>query len=95
MTDFSTLLVAGIPLVAVIFGLVEFIKSLGLKGRPLTIVSLSIGLILGMLYKVAVSGFPVGFAAWFTVIFFGLALGLVASGFYKFLDSRFPPVFTG
>ena len=37
MFDFSTLLVKGIPLIVVIFGLVEFCKSLGLKGRRLAV----------------------------------------------------------
>ena len=44
MTDFSTLLVNGIPLIIVVFGLVEFMKSLGLKGNWLIIASLLIGL---------------------------------------------------
>ena len=36
MIDFTQLLVGGIPLLVVIFGLVEFIKSFGLKGNWLT-----------------------------------------------------------
>ena len=90
MLDFSTLLVAGIPLVIVVFGLVEVIKSLGLKGPLLTILSLLIGLILGMAYQIAQAGLPPDFAAWFAVVIFGLTLGLVASGFYKWSDNRFP-----
>ncbi len=35
---------------------------------------------------------PADFAGWFAVLIFGLALGLVASGFYKFLDARLPKV---
>jgi hypothetical protein len=92
MFDFSTLLVSGIPLVVVIFGLVEFIKSLGLAGKPLTITSLVLGLLFGIAYQVATVGLPVDFSTWFGVIVFGLGLGLVTSGFYKFIDARLPAV---
>ena len=92
MTDFNTLIVGGIPLIVVIFGLVEFIKSLGLKGRVLTIVSLVLGLVFGMAYQIAQAGMPAGFAGWFTTLIFGLAIGLTASGFYKFIDARAPEV---
>ena len=90
MTDFNALLVGGIPLVVVIFGLVEFIKSLGLAGRALTVISLLLGILFGIAYHLAQSGIPTGFAGWFTAVIFGLALGLVASGFYKFADDRWP-----
>lgn len=90
MIDFSTLLVAGIPLLFVIFGLVEFSKSLGLKGKTLTIFSMLLGISFGILLKISVSGIPIIFNDWFTVICFGLALGLVTSGFYDFFDKRVP-----
>ena len=88
MFDISTLLVGGIPLVAVIFGLVEFVKAFGLKGRWLTGVSMLLGLACGISYQIANAGIPTGFAGWFAVAVFGLMLGLVASGFYKFIDAR-------
>lgn len=90
MFDFSTLLVAGIPLTVVIFGLVEFVKVMGLKGRILTATSLLLGLVFGIAYQIATSGSPSTFAAWFAVTVFGLALGLVTSGFYDFTNKRFP-----
>ncbi len=88
MTDLTKLLVGGIPLLVVIFGLVEFSKSFGLKGQWLTAFSMLLGLLFGFAFKIATEGLPVGFAGWFTVTVFGLALGLTTSGFYKFLDSR-------
>ena len=90
MTDFTVLLVGGVPLLVVIFGLVEFTKSLGMKGRGLTIISLLLGIFFGIAYRIAMDGIPVGYAAWFIVVFFGLALGLITSGFYDFANSRFP-----
>ena len=92
MIDATKFLVSGISLAAIIFGLVEFSKSLGLKGKALTVVSLLLGTAFGVAFKIAESGLPTGFAGWFAVIIFGLFLGLVASGFYDFADKRFPPI---
>jgi hypothetical protein len=90
MTDLTQLLVGGIPLLVVIFGLVEFSKSFGLKGNWLAGASLFLGLVFGFAYKIAETGVPATFAGWFVVIIFGLALGLITSGFYDFADKRMP-----
>ena len=90
MYDISTLLVNGLPLSAVVFGLVEFIKSFGLKGHWLTIVSMLLGLAFGVSYQIANAGVPMSFAGWFAVAVFGIMLGLVASGLYDFVDTRMP-----
>jgi hypothetical protein len=90
MSDFSTLLVSGIPLTAVIFGLVEFVKVFGVKGHWLTATSLFLGLVFGIAYQISIGGVPSSFTAWFAVVVFGLALGLVTSGLYKFVDNRLP-----
>ena len=95
MTDFSTLLVNGIPLTVVIFGLVEFVKSFGIQGKALTLVSMGFGLAFGIAYQVAQIGIPVNFAETFSIIVFGLTLGLVTSGFYKFINARLPEAFRG
>lgn len=91
MQDFpvGSLLIGGVPLIAVIFGLVEFLKIFGLKDRILTICSLLLGLALGVAYKLTL-GLPVDYAGWMAVIFFGLAIGLTTSGIYDFLNVRFP-----
>ena len=90
MYDISTLLVNGLPLSAVVFGLVEFIKSFGLRGHWLTITSMLLGLAFGVSYQIANAGLPVSFAGWFAVAVFGIMLGLVASGLYDFVDTRMP-----
>ena len=90
MTDLTSLLVGGIPLLVVIFGLVEFSKSFGLKGNWLTAFSLFLGLAFGIADKISESGIPSSFAGWFVMIIFGLALGLITSGFYDFADKRIP-----
>ena len=90
MFDLSVLLVGAIPLMAVVFGLVEFVKSLGVKGRWLTVISLFLGLAFGLAYQLSQAGFPAAYAGWFELVIFGLAIGLVASGFYDFANARWP-----
>lgn len=86
--DFTALVVGGVPLVVVIFGLVEFAKKFGLKGNWLTVLSMVLGVGLGIGFKISESGVPVGFSNWFGVCIFSLALGLAASGIYDFAASR-------
>ena len=79
--DFTQYLVAGVPLVLVVLGLVEWVKSLGLTGVAVKFVSMAIGLVLGIGYQLSIA-VPIGFSGWFDASVFGLALGLVASGIY-------------
>ena len=72
----------GIPLIFVVMGLVELTKTFGASGKPLTGISLGIGLVLGVLYQVSL-GVPSDFAGWFGAVIYGLALGITASGVYN------------
>ena len=78
--------VNGIPLVLVVLGLVELSKALGAEGKPLTIISFAIGLVLGILYQLSIAP-PAGFRGWFAAVVFGLALGLVACKVYDAIRS--------
>jgi energy-coupling factor transporter transmembrane protein EcfT len=89
--DFQQYLVAGVPLVFVVLGLVEFVKRLGLKGNWLIVVSMLIGAALGIGYQCTVA-VPVGFNGWFSVSVFGLAVGLVASGIYDAVKNAARPL---
>ena len=73
--------VSGLPLVLVVLGLVEWIKSLGLSGTAVKIVSLMVGVAFGVGYQMTVA-LPSSFAGWFAAVVYGLGLGLVASGIY-------------
>lgn len=81
--------VAGIPLVFVIFGLVEFAKSMGGTGKLLTAISFALGVALAILYQITVA-FPATPFDWFTVVVIGLVFGIVASGVYDFANARWP-----
>lgn len=82
LSQFIDVAVAGIPLLFVVLGLVEWLKRVGLAGNGLLVASLVIGLVLGGGYQLT-QGIPVDFAGWFAVMVYGLALGLVASGVYE------------
>lgn len=88
-TVFLTLVAMIVPFVAFIFGLVEFLKaSFGLQGTTVTWVSFIVGIVAGALIFLGYL-----YPAWGPYIagaFFILASGLVASGYYKFADARFP-----
>jgi hypothetical protein len=84
----ENLIVSGVPLLVIVFGLVEFAKKLGAQGNTLTVVSAVIGLVLGVAFKLS-EMYP-AFALWFQVVVFGLAIGLAACGLYDFMNARLP-----
>jgi hypothetical protein len=80
-----------IPFVVVIFGLVEFLKAaFKLQGRAVTWVSFAVGAIFGLL---VFAGYRWPQLEVYTGgLVFVSTSGLVASGYYKFLDARLPQV---
>ena len=99
--DFTAMLqaaVKGVPLLFVVFGLVEWAKRLTKKdgtqavtGNGLLVLSLLLGLLFGSSFMVMSERPPLAtdwyvlFVYWFGVGFYGLAIGLVASGLYDFV----------
>jgi len=63
-----------VVLIGAIFGMVEIVKQFGVAGKWATLASLVCGVALGVLYQLQIPYFEVGF--------YGLLLGLTASGFY-------------
>ena len=89
MENLPEFVIAGIPLIVVIFALVEEVKAWGVTGKVLRAVALALGVILAVLYQLALA-IPADLMGWLTVVVVGLIYGLSASGAYNFLDSRFP-----
>jgi hypothetical protein len=88
MFDPTTLIVAGVPLMALVFGLVEFLKDVfSLEGKKVTLLSAVLGLVLSVPYQLS-QAIPTNYTGWFTIGVVGVAFGLAASGFYKFVASR-------
>ena len=86
---FQKIEVAGIPLLFIVLGLVQYVKSLGLKGNAIRVASMVIGLLLGVGYQYSlINTLAMDFQNWFSVIVFGLGLGLVASGVYDVANKK-------
>ena len=81
--DLSNFVVTPAVMLVLIFGIVEFIKTFGLKGNVLRLVSLTIGMILALAFKLR-ELYPVA-AIYIDLFFFSTAAGLSASGLYDFL----------
>ena len=79
---FAEEMVNGIPLLFVVLGLVSYVKAWGLSGNAIRATSMLIGLLFGFGYMASSSGFPVDFPGWFSYTFYGLGLGITASGVY-------------
>jgi hypothetical protein len=80
---------AGIPVLALILGLVEFAKKFGISGN----VSVGLAMVLGVMFGALVYAneqglMPPEIMVWVNVVVFGLAFGLAAAGMYD-LGKRF------
>ena len=84
MLDVS-LVVNGVSLMALVFGLVEFLKTLlEWEGKKVTILSAVIAFAFAMLFQ-AISYIPEGVRLWVEFAIYGLSVGMAASGYYKFV----------
>ena len=83
--DLQGALVAGIPLLLVVIGLVQYVKEkLGWSGQGVEIFAILLGLLMGFGYHVyAAEAIIWSFNFVFEGVIFGLAVGLVATGVYK------------
>lgn len=88
MFDPSALALAGVNLLVLVFGLVEFFKSLfNLSGKAVTILSASMGALLAALYQL-IPLLPDNFEQVVNIVITSITVGLAASGFYKFTNAR-------
>jgi uncharacterized membrane protein HdeD (DUF308 family) len=78
-----------VTLLAIVFGVVEFIKSLGVEGNKLRWISLGVGILLAFLFK-ATELVP-AYSPYIQTVFYGIAVGLAASGVFSFINKRIAP----
>ena len=81
-------IVAGVPLMIVVIGFVQFVKEkLNWSGWGVEVFAIVFGLIVGFAYQVylaaAGDGLKWDFVFIFPAIIYGLMVGLVATGIYK------------
>jgi xanthosine utilization system XapX-like protein len=86
--DLSNFLVNPVTLALIVLGIVEFIKKFNVTGNKLMLVSMGVGIFFGLLYKTRDLYLPA--QPYIDVAFFGIAVGLGASGIYTFVNDRFP-----
>jgi hypothetical protein len=97
--------VAGVPLLFVVLGLVEFTKAFRnsaggqlVTGNGLFLLSLLYGLLIGGGYMIGSTRPPapgdawIAFVYWFGVGVYGLAVGLVACGLYDTIKNLFTKI---
>jgi hypothetical protein len=90
MFDPGSFMVGGVALIAVVFGLVEFLKeALGWEGKRVTVLAAVLGAVLMGLYQLQ-SVLPAPFSQVYEIVVISLTFGLSASGYYKFASSRMP-----
>ncbi len=84
MFEVSEFAIAGVSLIALVFGLTEFIKvQFDLTGKKVTTIAASLGFVLMAVYQ-GLQYVPDPYEAIVTGVVASLAFGLAASGFYKF-----------
>jgi hypothetical protein len=83
--DLTGALVAGIPLMLVVIGLVQYVKTkLNWQGVGVEIFAIALGVLVGFGYHVYQAEAVIwNFNFIFEGVIFGLAVGLVATGIYK------------
>lgn len=86
--DITDFVLNPITLLTLVFGVVEFIKSLGVEGNQLRWFSMGTGIILAVVFQL--SEFFPNISPYVYIVFFGIAVGLASSGVYSFLNNRLP-----
>lgn len=90
MFDPGGIVFAGVSLIALVFGLTEFLKvQFSLEGKAVTWLAAIIGLVVITAYKL-IPLIPGLYGQILEIIFTGLAFAMAASGFYKFTAPRLP-----
>ena len=85
----SLALYGSAPLMLVTLGLVQYAKRLGIAGNALLIISMVVGLILGGAYMTFTTA-PSDALGWFSVVIYGIVIGLVTSGVYDVAKGLLP-----
>ncbi len=84
MFDPNTFELGGISLIALVFGLTELLKSwFGWEGKKVTALAASLGVIFMAIFE-ATQYLPAEYVPIVNSVIAVIAMGLAASGFYKF-----------
>jgi len=88
MFDAAEIVAFGIPLLFLVFGLVEFFKDLfGLEGKKVTLLAMSTGILVYVPVQL-IGLLAAPYEQILSVVYGSIAFGLSASGYYKFAAKR-------
>jgi len=75
--------IAGVAIIPLVLGLVEFAKKLGVNGNASLVLSVALGFVLsGVVYAVQGGLIPEAAAPWINLVIVALSGGLGAAGLY-------------
>ena len=77
----SDLVIRGIPVIAIVIGLVEYAKSWGLDTKYAALLSMGLGVVASLTIQLAVV-YP-EISPWVEAVVMGLVVGMSATGLYK------------
>ena len=90
MFNAAEIVAFGIPLLLLVFGLVEFLKDLfGWEGKKVTLLAMGTGILLYVPVQL-IGLLAAPYEQILSVVYGSLAFGLSASGYYKFVAKRVP-----
>ena len=90
MFEAGDIVAFGIPLLLLVFGLVEAVKDLfGLEGKKVTILAMSMGILIYVPFRL-IGLLAAPYELILSIVYGSLAFGLSASGYYKFASKRVP-----
>jgi hypothetical protein len=87
--DFNQFVLNPVTLLAIVFGVVEFIKSLGVEGNKLRLISMGVGVLLAIVFQM--STLFSNISPYIQILFYGIAVGLAACGVFSFINDRVQP----
>lgn len=88
MFEAGEVIAFGIPLLLMVFGLVEFFKSLfTIRGKAVTALSMFMGVLVFVPVQL-IGMLPAPYEMVLSIVYGSIAFGLSASGYYKFAATR-------
>ena len=90
MFEAGDIVAFGIPILLLVFGLVEFSKDLfGMEGKKVTLLAMGMGILLYVPVQL-IGLLAAPYELILSIVYGSLAFGLSASGYYKFASKRVP-----
>ncbi len=95
MFEAGDIIAFGIPLLLLVFGLVEAFKDwFNLKGKSVTVLAMFMGILIYVPVQL-IGLLAAPYELILSIVYGSLAFGLSASGYYKFVSKRVPKIPTG